>query len=40
MVVTDKVDFKSKVVSSMRSLQRKPAKICSFSQKPSLQYAA
>ena len=30
MVVTDKVDFKSKVVSSMRSLQRKPAKISSF----------
>ena len=40
MVVTDKADFKSKVVSSMRSLQRKPAKICSFFQKPSLQYAA
>ena len=40
VVVTDKADFKSKVVSSMRSLQRKPAKICSFFQKPSLQYAA
>src|ERR1700676_1931198 len=40
MVVTDKADFKSKVVSSMRSLQRRPAKICSFFQKPSLQYAA
>jgi len=40
MVVTDKADFKSKVVSSMRSLQSKPAKICSFFQKPSLQYAA
>ena len=39
MVVTDKADFKSKVVSSMRSLQRMPAKICSFFQKPSLQYA-
>ena len=40
MVATDKADFKSKVVSSMRSLQRKPAKISSFFQKPSLQYAA
>ena len=40
MVVTSKADFKSKVVSSMRSLQRNPRKICSFFQKPSLQYAA
>ena len=40
MVVTDQADFKSKMVSSMRSLQRKPTKICSFFQKPSLQYAA
>jgi transposase len=40
MVVTGKADFKSKVVSSMRGLQRNPAKICSFFQKPSLQYAA
>jgi transposase len=40
MVVTCKADFKSKVVSSMRSLQRNPRKICSFFQKPSLQYAA
>jgi transposase len=40
MVVTDKVDFKSKVVSSMRSLQKRPEKICSFFQKPSLRYAA
>ena len=40
MVVTGKGDFKSKVVSSMRSLQRNPRKICSFFQKPSLQYAA
>ena len=40
MVVTDKADFKSKVVSSMRSLQRNPEKICSFFQKPSLRYAA
>src|SRR6478735_12317400 len=30
MVVTDKADFKSKVVSSLRSLQRNPTKICSF----------
>src|SRR6202521_2696050 len=28
MVVTDKADFKSKVVSSMRSLQKNPKKIC------------
>jgi transposase len=40
MVVTGKADFKCKVVSSMRSLQRNPRKICSFFQKPSLQYAA
>jgi len=40
MVVTGKADFKSGVVSSMRSLQRNPGKICSFFQKPSLQYAA
>jgi transposase len=40
MVVTDKADFKSKVVSSMRSLQRNPRKIRAFFQKPSLQYAA
>jgi transposase len=40
MVVTGKADFKSKVVSSMRSLQRMPRKIRSFFQKPSLQYAA
>jgi transposase len=40
MVVTCKADFKNKVVSSMRSLQRNPGKICSFFQKPSLQYAA
>ena len=40
MVVTDKADFKSKVISSMRSLQKNPTKICSFFQKPSLQYAA
>ncbi|MGA9474450.1 MAG: IS630 family transposase [Terriglobales bacterium] len=40
MVTTDKADFKSKVVSSMRSLQKKPKKISSFFQKPSLQYAA
>ncbi len=40
MVTTDKTDFKSKVVSSMRSLQKNPKKISSFFQKPSLQYAA
>ena len=40
MVVTGKADFKSKVVSSMRSLQKNPGKICSFFRKPSLQYAA
>ena len=40
MVVTDRADFKTKVVSSLRSLQRKPEKICSFFQKPSLRYAA
>jgi transposase len=40
MLVTGKADFKSKVVSSMRRLQRNPTKICSFFQKPSLQYAA
>ena len=40
MVVTGKSDFKSKVVSSMRSLQRNRGKICAFFQKPSLQYAA
>jgi transposase len=40
MVTTSKADFKSKVVSSMRSLQKNPNKIRSFFQKPSLQYAA
>ena len=40
MVVTDKADFKAKVVSSMRSLQRNPEKICSFFRKPTLRYAA
>ena len=40
MVTTDKADFKSKVISSMRSLQKRPAKIQSFYQKPSLKYAA
>ena len=40
MVVTGKEDFKTKVVSSLRSLQRNPRKICSFFQKPSLRYAA
>jgi transposase len=40
MVVTGKADFKTKVVSSMRSLQHNPEKICSFFKKPSLRYAA
>jgi len=40
MVTTDKADFKSKVRSSMRSLQNNPKKIRSFYQKPSLKYAA
>src|ERR1019366_2078792 len=40
MVTTSKADFKSKVLSSMRSLQNNPKKIRSFFQKPSLQYAA
>lgn len=40
MVVTDKADFKSKVLSSMRSLQKSPAKIRAFYQKPTLKYAA
>ena len=40
MVTTGKADFKSKVVSSMRSLQNNPDKIRSFYQKPSLKYAA
>jgi transposase len=40
MVTTGKADFKRKVVSAMRSLQKNPAKIRSFYQKPSLQYAA
>ena len=40
MVTTGKADFKSKVVSSMRSLQKNPTKISSFFQKPTLQYAA
>jgi transposase len=40
MVTTSKADFKSKVLSSMRSLQKNPKKIRSFFQKPPLQYAA
>jgi transposase len=40
MATTGKADFKSKVVSSMRSLQKTPKKIRSFFQKRSLQYAA
>jgi len=33
-------DFKTKVKSSMLSLQRNPEKVRSFFQKPSLKYAA
>jgi transposase len=40
MVTTSKADFKAKVVSSMCSLQKRPAKIRAFFQKPSLKYAA
>jgi len=40
MAVTDKTDFKHKVISSLRSLQKSPSKICSFFQKPSLRYVA
>jgi len=40
MATTNKADFKNKVVSSMRSLQKRPEKIRAFYQKPSLQYAA
>jgi len=40
MVTTGKADFKSKVVASMRSLQKRPEKIAAFYQKPSLRYAA
>ena len=38
--ITSFDDFKDKVRSSMLSLQRSPAKIPAFFQKPSLQYAA
>ena len=40
MVTTSKANFKEKVVASMRSLQKRPEKISSFYQKPSLKYAA
>jgi transposase len=40
MVTTSKADFKEKVISSMRSLQKRPDKIAAFYQKPSLKYAA
>jgi transposase len=40
MVTASKADFKKKVVSSMRKLQRNPEKISSFFHKPSLRYAA
>jgi hypothetical protein len=38
--VTGNVDFKSTVVSAMRSQQKNPRKICAFFDKPSLRYAA
>jgi transposase len=38
--ITSFNDFKTKVKSSMISLQRRPEKIRSFFQKPSLKYAA
>ena len=40
MVTTNKDDFKSRVRSSMQSLQKNPAKIRSFYPKPSLKYVA
>src|SRR5271169_1981798 len=40
MATTSKIDFKEKVVASMRSLQKRPDKISAFYQKPSLRYAA
>ena len=40
MVTTGRADFKSKVISAMRSLQKNSKKIAAFFQKPSLQYAA
>ena len=40
MATTDKITFKKNVLSSMRSLQKNPAKIKAFYQKPSLRYAA
>jgi transposase len=40
MAITEKADFKKKIISSMRSLQKSPEKICSFYQKASLSYAA
>ncbi len=40
MAITSKAEFKSEVMASMRSLQKNPAKIRSFYQKPSLKYAA
>ena len=40
MVITDKADFKEKVLSALRSLQKTPEKIRSFYQKSSLKYAA
>jgi hypothetical protein len=40
IITTSKADFKAKLVSAMRSLQKKPCKIRAFYQKPSRKYAA
>jgi transposase len=40
MVTTAKADVKEKVISSMRSLQKRPEKLSAFYQKSSLKYAA
>jgi transposase len=40
MVTTNGADFKGKVLSSMRSLQKNPKELRSFYQKPTLRYAA
>ena len=40
MVTADNAGFRSKVIASMRSLQKQPGKISAFYQKPSLKCAA
>jgi len=40
MAVTDKREFKKKVTSSVRAVQRNPSKVASFFHKDSLKYAA